>query len=67
MSEPNPPPPKVGDTYYHKVRKLYRGKYHVRAIVDAEKDKEYGWLYKSSSLVTLNARVGSTLSKTAMP
>lgn len=48
----NPPPPAVGDVFEgpwigHGTPKLEMkpGKYYVRAVVDAEENATYGWLY----------------------
>jgi len=52
MLDKNPSPPEIGDVFEgpaigHGTPKLvFRpGKYYVRAIVDAEEDPTYGWLY----------------------
>lgn len=53
MSGKNPPPPEVDDVFEgpeighgQPIRTGRRGLYYVRAVVDAEEDSEYGWLYQ---------------------
>jgi hypothetical protein len=49
----NPPPPEVGDVFEGPeighgvpVRTMRKGRYYVRAVVDAFEDDEYGWIYQ---------------------
>jgi hypothetical protein len=53
MSMTNPPPPAVGDVFEgpsighgHPRLDTRKGRYYVRAVVDAEEHPEYGWLYE---------------------
>jgi hypothetical protein len=53
IKEKNPPPPAIGDVFHgppishgSPVFKNTPGRYYVRAIVDAEEDPEFGWLYQ---------------------